>query len=244
VFLLAASPTETVAAAAKSPPAQRLGSATRHRTIAAHTGSRRLRRPPGGVVWARNAILLDPYTDSVLYEKNSETPAPIASLTKLMTVMVFLEQNPDLRRPVVVTRDELHGAGHTQLRNLEVVPLYDLLHMSLMCSDNVATRVLARESGLTADEFVGRMNRKAKDLGLEQTRFVEPTGLDERNVSTAADVARLLRDDHSYIYICGLKGMEAGVDEAFRDVCDRDGLNWDALLPRLRASGRYHVETY
>ena len=193
VFLLAASPAETVAATAKSPPAQRVGSATRHRTTAAHTRSRRLRRPPGGVVWARNAILLDPYTDSVLYEKNSETPAPIASLTKLMTVMVFLEQNPDLRRPVEVTREELRGGGHTQLRNREEVPLYDLLHMSLMCSDNVATRVLARESGLTADEFVGRMNRKAKDLGLEQTRFVEPTGLDERNVSTAADVARLLR---------------------------------------------------
>ena len=52
VFLLAASPTETVAAAAKSPPAQRLGSATRYRTTAAHTRSRRLRRPPGGVVWA------------------------------------------------------------------------------------------------------------------------------------------------------------------------------------------------
>ena len=152
VFLLAASPTETVAAAAKSPPAQRLGSATRYRTTAAHTRSRRLRRPPGGVVWARNAILIDPYTDSVLYEKNSETPAPIASLTKLMTVMVFLEQNPDLRRPVEVTRDELRGGGHTQLRNREVVPLYDLLHMSLMCSDNVATRVLARESGLTAEK--------------------------------------------------------------------------------------------
>lgn len=60
----------------------------------------------------------------------------------------------------------------------------------------------------------------------------------------ASDVARLLRDDHSYIYICGLKGMEAGVDEAFREVCERDGLSWDALLPRLRASGRYHVETY
>jgi D-alanyl-D-alanine endopeptidase (penicillin-binding protein 7) len=64
--------------------------------------------------------------------------------------------------------------------------------MSLMCSDNVATRVLARESGLGADEFVARMNRKAVELGLARTRFVECTGLDERNVSTAADIARLL----------------------------------------------------
>jgi D-alanyl-D-alanine endopeptidase (penicillin-binding protein 7) len=69
----------------------------------------------------------------------------------------------------------------------------DLLHMSLMCSDNVATRVLARESSLSREDFLGRMNRKAVDLGLARTRFVEFTGLDERNVSTATDCARLLR---------------------------------------------------
>ena len=62
--------------------------------------------------------------------------------------------------------------------------------------------------------------------------------------SRAADVARLLRSDHSHIYICGLKGMEAGVDAAFRDVCDRHALDWDELLPRLREAARYHVETY
>lgn len=64
--------------------------------------------------------------------------------------------------------------------------------MSLMCSDNVATRVIARESGLSGDEFVVRMNRKAIELGLTGSRFVEFTGLDERNVSLASDIARLL----------------------------------------------------
>jgi D-alanyl-D-alanine endopeptidase (penicillin-binding protein 7) len=110
-----------------------------------------------------------------------------------MTAVVFLEQNPDLRRAVEVTRADLRGAGHTQLRNHEQVPLYDLFHMSLMCSDNAATRVLVRASGLELGEFIERMNRKARELGLEHTRYVEVTGLDERNVSTAADVARLLR---------------------------------------------------
>lgn len=60
----------------------------------------------------------------------------------------------------------------------------------------------------------------------------------------AADVARLLRQEQTYVYICGLKGMEAGVDEAFRDVCGRYGMHWDQLLPELRAGARYHVETY
>lgn len=58
------------------------------------------------------------------------------------------------------------------------------------------------------------------------------------------DVVRLLKDDNCYIYICGLKGMERGVDEAFRDICRMEGEDWDALLPQLRAQSRYHVETY
>jgi benzoyl-CoA 2,3-dioxygenase component A len=59
-----------------------------------------------------------------------------------------------------------------------------------------------------------------------------------------ADVARLLDDKDCYVYICGLKGMEQGVDEAFRDACRAGGRDWDSLLPTLRAQGRYHVETY
>jgi benzoyl-CoA 2,3-dioxygenase component A len=58
------------------------------------------------------------------------------------------------------------------------------------------------------------------------------------------DVARLLRDEQCYIYVCGLKGMEDGVADAFRDICREHGMDWEALLPDLRASGRYHLETY
>jgi D-alanyl-D-alanine endopeptidase (penicillin-binding protein 7) len=153
---------------------------------------RRARRPPPGGVYARNAILIDPSTGEVLFAKNSDRSVPIASLTKLMTALVFLEQKPALDGEVEVTLVELKGGGHTQLRRGERVALGDLLHMSLMCSDNVATRVLARESGLSGDEFVARMNRKAVELGLTGSRFVEFTGLDERNVSSASDIARLL----------------------------------------------------
>jgi len=154
--------------------------------------ARRHRVPPEGGVYARNAILLDPMTGEVLFEKNSSRSVPIASLSKLMTALVFLEQKPDLDRQVEVTREELDGAGHTQLRRGEVAPLGELLRMSLMCSDNCATRVIALESGLSPDEFVARMNRKSIELGLTGTRFVEFTGLNEHNVSTAADIARLL----------------------------------------------------
>ena len=129
----------------------------------------------------------------MLYEKNSGTSAPCASLTKMMTALVFLEQQPDFNRTVEVTQTELSGRRHTQLRRGEQVRLGDLLHMSLMCSDNVATRVLVRESGMPLEDFLARMNRQGGRAGPRRgTRFVECTGLDERNVSTAADIARLL----------------------------------------------------
>jgi D-alanyl-D-alanine endopeptidase (penicillin-binding protein 7) len=197
VLLALLAPTARTADAAtqKSTSRRTVGASATHRSTSGRTtrARRRGRRaPPPGGVYARNAILIDPATGEVLFEKNSSSQVPIASLTKLMTALVFLEQKPDLAREVEVTSSELFGAGHTQLRRGEVVSLGDLLHMSLMCSDNVATRVLARESGLAAPDFVARMNRKAAELGLKGSSFVEFTGLDEHNVSTAADVARML----------------------------------------------------
>ena len=57
-------------------------------------------------------------------------------------------------------------------------------------------------------------------------------------------VAALLKEPNTHVYICGLKGMESGVDEAFSDICRHAGVDWAALKPEMRSSGRYHVETY
>jgi benzoyl-CoA 2,3-dioxygenase component A len=73
----------------------------------------------------------------------------------------------------------------------------------------------------------------------QQKQYVQ-----DRIRERAADVARLLSDEQTYVYVCGLKGMEAGVDEALRSVCLGHALDWSTLLPALRAAGRYHVETY
>jgi benzoyl-CoA 2,3-dioxygenase component A len=59
-----------------------------------------------------------------------------------------------------------------------------------------------------------------------------------------ADVTRLLRDENTYVYLCGLKGMEKGVEEAFTEACRSNGLDWSKLRPQLLQQGRYHVETY
>lgn len=175
--------TASKSTASKSPTAKKRTTARR----------KSARRPPPGGVYARHAIAVDAETGEVLFEKDAQRSVPIASLTKLMTALVFLDQKPDLRRDVMVSLAEVQGAGHTQLRVGEFVSLVDLLHMSLMSSDNCATRVLARESGLTRDDFLATMNRRALELGLTHTRYVEFTGLDARNVSTATDMARLLK---------------------------------------------------
>ena len=193
--ILCASPTMTAEAATTGSRTPSLGrtSAGAAKMPVRRRARHRARRPPPGGVYARQAVVLDPATDEILYEKNSAVTVPIASLSKLMTTLVFLEQQPDLDRHVEVAREDLTGAGRTKLSTHEEIALRDLLHMSLMCSDNAATRVLVRESGLPPEDFLARMNRKAVELGLARTRFVEFTGLDERNVSTAADCARLLR---------------------------------------------------
>jgi benzoyl-CoA 2,3-dioxygenase component A len=59
-----------------------------------------------------------------------------------------------------------------------------------------------------------------------------------------ADVARLLKDENTYVFLCGLKGMEQGVEESFTALCQANGLDWNALRPQMLREGRYHVETY
>jgi D-alanyl-D-alanine endopeptidase (penicillin-binding protein 7) len=156
------------------------------------------KRRLGPASGSKAALVMDSSTGDILYEKNGGQTRSIASLTKLMTAMVFLETEPDLSRSVKVERADLRGSGKTQLRSGEVVTMESLLYHSLMASDNAATRTLVRESGLTREEFLARMNRKASILGLNATHFVEFTGLDAGNVSSAYDLANLMRHALKY----------------------------------------------
>ena len=103
---------------------------------------------------AEAAIIYNPVTQQVLWEENSQDPRSIASITKVMTAEVLLEDNPDLTREVVVERSDVSRANHTYLRAGERVTIDDLLHLMLIASDNAAARALARTSPLGADGFV------------------------------------------------------------------------------------------
>ena len=141
---------------------------------------------------ASAVIVYSPKTGRVLWEDNSQEQRPIASITKVMTVLVFLEEDQDLSREITVQRSEVRRASVTYLRSRERVTLDHVLHLALIASDNVAARVLARVSSLGTERFIQRMNEKARELGLEATKFSDPSGLDEGNLSSAYDLSRLI----------------------------------------------------
>jgi D-alanyl-D-alanine endopeptidase (penicillin-binding protein 7) len=143
-------------------------------------------------VRAAAAIIYNPDNGQVLYEENAQNKRSIASITKVMTAAVVLEGTPDLTRRVTILREDVRGANHTYLHTNDEVSVDDLLHLTLIASDNAAARVLARTSQLGADGFIQRMNEKALELGLDNTTYADPSGLDASNMSSAYDMARLI----------------------------------------------------
>ena len=143
-------------------------------------------------VRAKAALILNMQSGEVLYRKNPMARLSVASITKLMTAVTLMNMNPDLSKRIQISRQDVYRANWTQLKYREKVGVKDLLYAALISSDNVAARVLARVSGLSNKEFVERMNQTAASLGLLNSRFTEPTGLDAGNVSTAVDCAALL----------------------------------------------------
>lgn len=149
--------------------------------------------PRAPKVRAEAVVVLDTREGRILYTKNERARRPIASITKLMTALVYLDSGADPDSSIALEPGEFTGAGRSIFRKREVVRARDLLYTALLKSDNVAARALARASGLPADEFVARMNRRAMLLGLDDTHFAEPTGLNAENVSTALDCAALVQ---------------------------------------------------
>lgn len=140
---------------------------------------------------AQSAVLWDKSRKTISFEQNGFERMPIASLTKLMTAMVALDHGIDWEHAAAIQPEEYVQGGRLLLHPGENVTMKDLFHASLLGSANNATLAYVREMGLSKEEFVQAMNRKSVSLGLEQTEFVDVTGLDPDNVSTAYEVARI-----------------------------------------------------
>jgi len=143
-------------------------------------------------VRAAAAIVFDPQTNAVLWEQNAHERRSVASLTKLMTALTFVADEPDLNQVVAVTAADMRGASTTYLRTGDRLSYRDLLHLALIPSDNAAARVLARTSEGGTAAFVGRMNEMAASLGLTNSTYADPSGLDARNMASAYDTSHLI----------------------------------------------------
>ena len=140
------------------------------------------------------ALVLDPSNSQVLFEKNSNVPLPIASITKLMTGLVVVESKQNMDEMLEVTNDDVDHEKNSSSR-LSVgsqLSRTNMLHIALMSSENRAASALGRNypGGLPA--FVAAMNAKAKALGMTNTLYVEPTGLSSHNVASARDLAKIV----------------------------------------------------
>lgn len=140
------------------------------------------------------ALVIDQSNSQVLFEKNAAVALPIASLTKLMTALMVVEAHQDMDEVLEVTPDDIDRERNSssRLRVGARMSRGNMLHIALMSSENRAASALGRHypGGLPA--FVAAMNAKAKVLGMNDARFVDPTGLSSLNVASARDLARLV----------------------------------------------------
>ena len=142
---------------------------------------------------AQSYLVMDNATGQVLFSKNEQKLWPPASLTKLVTAMVFLDTKPNMNKVVIMKKTDEVGGVRLSTKSGVSYRLKDLFSAALIASANNAATAVARSTGLTPEEFVAKMNQKARDLGATNTLFLEPTGMSERNVTTASDFAKIVK---------------------------------------------------
>ena len=147
-----------------------------------------------------SAMLVDLQTNKVIYASNPDVVVPIASVTKLMTGMVVLDAKQNMDEYISINisdTPEMKGVFSRVKLNSEM-PRKEMLLITLMSSENRAAASLAHHYPGGYAAFIAAMNAKAKALGMNSTRYVEPTGLSIHNVSTARDLSKLVQAARKY----------------------------------------------
>ena len=140
------------------------------------------------------AFVVDQETQEVLFSKNEDAVLPIASLTKLMTALLISEAELPLEEMITITQADVdtEKGSTSRLRVGATLSRGELMHLALMSSENRAAHALGRTYPGGLQVFVEMMNAKAQLLGMQDTRYVEPTGLSSKNKSSAKDLAVLV----------------------------------------------------
>lgn len=152
---------------------------------------------------AKSAIIVSKKDGKKIWAKNEKQVLPLASLTKIVAMKIFLDQEIDMEKVVAYTKqDELYNnqycnpweSARVRLFEGETVTVKDLFYSALVGSANNAVESLVRISGLSRDKFVKKMNNYVVDLGAKSTHFIEPTGLSPENITTAEEYALISRN--------------------------------------------------
>ena len=140
------------------------------------------------------ALVIDQDSGEVLFSKNESAVLPIASLTKLMTGLVIADANLSMEEMITITRDDVdtYKGSRSRLAVGTTLSRGEMMHLALMSSENRAAHALGRTFPGGMQQFVRLMNSKAQELGMKDTRYVEPTGLLSWNQSSARDLATLV----------------------------------------------------
>ena len=146
------------------------------------------------------ALVVDQETNQVLFSKNPQAVLPIASITKLMTAMVITEQGLSLDDPITVSEQDIdtEKGSRSRLKVGTQLTRGEMMHLALMSSENRAAHALGRSFPGGLQAFVAAMNATAERLGMNDTRYVEPTGLSSQNRSSARDLTLLVKAAYAY----------------------------------------------
>ncbi len=145
-------------------------------------------------VSAKSAILLCDNTDDVVFEKNADERLSMASTTKIMTTLIALEHAQQDDKTVTFTQDMIAEGSSMYLKVGDKLKLSDLATGMMMVSGNDSANAVAVTLGGSQEKFADIMNGKAKEIGMNHTHFVTPSGLDDENhYSTAGDMAKLMQ---------------------------------------------------
>jgi D-alanyl-D-alanine endopeptidase (penicillin-binding protein 7) len=146
------------------------------------------------------ALIYDEQSKRTLYSKNPDTVSPIASISKLMTAMVVLDAQLPMDENITISKQDVDTLKNTHSRMRPGITLTrgELLKLALMASENRAAAALARTYPGGTEVAIARMNVKARELGMVNTRFLDPTGLNSGNVSTAEDLVKMVMAAQKY----------------------------------------------
>lgn len=145
------------------------------------------------LISAQAAVVMDAATGELIYIYHPDWQWPLASVTKLMSALVFVEQQPNWNATVAMSTSDEVGGGRLRVAADTQITKRDLLYCSLVGSANNTAMAMMRTSNLVPELFVARMNELGRQIGLSNTIFVDPSGMDVGNVSNALDVAKLGR---------------------------------------------------